>query len=236
MVFELEVSRVTTFASEDTNLNRKLGWSLCLLTLALCVSSLPAAAGDYAYNNLGSPASYQCCTGWTIGGSQSLVGLVEDAQQFTAAVGGNVSQIDVALGFVTGDNMATVSLWTNNNGAPGTELFSAGVSNQPVFGQSTSQLSTIMVSGVNITAGEQYFVVIEADNVTWDAWNLNDTGAVGLLDQNSGSGWNQFQGSTLGGFDVQVNGGGTTPEPSSFLLLGTGVFGAFCTIRRKLNR
>jgi PEP-CTERM motif len=222
--------------AEDTNL-KKPGWLLCMLALALCASSLPAMAG-VAYTNL-QGGTYQMSTGWTVGGAGSPVGLVEDAELFTSAVSGNVNQIDVALGFVEGNNPGTtsISLWTDVGGAPGVNLsglLQAPAS--PTFGSTDSILTTVAVPGTAIVAGQQYFVVIFADNITWDAWNWSNS-ATGQLDQNSGSGWNQFQGQPTGGMDILTGGGGgTTPEPSSVLLLGTALVAAFGVVRRKLNR
>jgi hypothetical protein len=83
-------------------------------------------------------------------------------------------------------------------------------------------------------AGQTYFVVIFAADDAWEAWNWNATGAVGLLDQNSGNGWNQFPDNIEGAFDV-ITGGTTTPEPGTFVMLGTGALALAGAFRRKFG-
>ena len=209
--------------------------TLAFFGLAMCLVALPVMA-DTAYSNLGNPPTYNCCQGWTVGGQNSVVGLIRDAEQFTSATSGSVNQIDVALGWVLGTDAATVSLWTSVNDLPGTQLGSWGVSNMPVFGSTSTQLTSITgITGVSVTAGAQYFLVIDAASDAWEAWNLNTTGATGLLLQDSGSGWNSFPDQADGAFDV-LTGNTTTPEPSSLLMLGAGLAGLAGTLRKRLVR
>jgi hypothetical protein len=71
-----------------------------------------------------------------------------------------------------------------------------------------------------------------------ELWNFNNQGVNGsheLFSNDGGQSWQNNGFGPLGAFDV-IGGGGSTPEPSSVLLFGTGLLGMFATIRRKLNR
>ena len=130
------------------------------------------------------------------------------ANQFTSVASGSVTQIDIAVGYASGVNTFYASLWTSNNGLPGTQLarwdnLSSGTS----FGQCCGVVS-IMTTGLSLVAGNQYFLVLGPENIssnTLEWWNLNNTGVTGLDPYSTDGGftWNSNGIKTLGAFDVK---------------------------------
>ena len=158
--------RVTTIASSPGSANAP-------------VVDITDGALKTIYNNFSSYplGRYWCCSGWTISGPDSLIGDdIAAAMPFTAPGNANVTKIIVGVGYVTGANGVTVSLYDDSGGLPGTSLGSLDNTGLPQFGSCCTVVKSNV--GIPITAGNKYWVVVSTGPNTldtWDAWNQNDT-------------------------------------------------------------
>jgi hypothetical protein len=112
---------------------------------------------------------------------------------FTPTKSTTIRTISVALGYVSGTNAATISLYTDSGGVPGKALVSQDVTDIANVGTCCSY-STIKARGVALTAGTQYWVVVGyAGGVGGAYTNTRDTVDSFLMAENNGSGWVAFE-------------------------------------------
>jgi hypothetical protein len=146
-------------------------------------------------------AVYNCCVGWNVTGSASLVGeQTWTATAFTPKAAVTLTEIQIAIEYVAGTNGAIVTLNTDAKGVPSKKvLHKWNFSNLHAAG-SCCDLSTGKVkSGVKLAKGKQYWIVAMCPSDTWDAWNLNSTGVLGTFaQQNNGGTWSVFTNSDVG--------------------------------------
>ncbi len=191
------------------------------------------------YSNLGTGTDvYYCCEGWTISGTGSIGAYQSIAEEFQVGMNGNAGQIDVGVGYVEGNPQIDVLLYQGNSPG-GTKL--GEWDNLPLSQSFGGCCGLVTITGLSIpvSTGTNYWLVVQPlslSDTLWGAWNFSNS-ATGQMDFSTDGGqtWNNGGVTNQGAFDVLSGPPGTTPEPTSLLLFGTGVLGAIGAFRRKIK-
>ena len=196
---------------------------------------------DTLYSNLGTGTDvYQAGIGWTISGTGILGFSQSIGDEFQVTSNGSVSQIDVAVGYVEGTNSFKISLNSDSGGLPGAALMTWDNLASPYnFGSCCELLTISGITGLNLTTGTNYWLVVapeSSSSTLWGAWNFsNSTNGNQAVSSDGGVTWSNGGFTNQGAFDVLGGPTGTTPEPTSLLLFGSGLVGAVAAFRRKMK-
>ena len=215
---------------------------LCTIAVILgACAATPARADSVAFSNLGSPNAFSTSTGWEVYPG------VDVATQFTTSGNVAVSQIDVAVGNITGvpagvSNGVNFAIYTGASGSPAS-LFASfpELTSFTDFGsgQCAGLACTVEtlkpVGTLSLQGGVPYWLVASAGGASTDAvWNSSDlAGNTVEMNQNGGT-WMTGIG-VAGAFDVigsvtdsssgstSTSVGSPVPEPPVALLLAIGL-------------
>jgi hypothetical protein len=161
------------------------------------------------YSNLALSYSYDSGTGWTESGPFSSVGSSTlQAMAFKPTKGTYLlTQLDLAISYLSGTNGYTLELRNDNHGKPGQKIASWVVTGLPTFGATSMGLETIKVKGlIMLLKGSQYWLVPKVNSDEWAAWNydsLNPVATGKLATSNDGgSTWTIYNNVVNGAYDV----------------------------------
>lgn len=127
------------------------------------------------------------------------------ANGFTPTANHTVTEIQVGVTWVEGPNLVILSLNEDNGGKPGKTLYITQFSNLPTFGACCTLQTATLTTGVPVTQGTQYWVVLRTSPTnqgTWGVWNNNFKDLQGPFSNSLGNGWFQQSTQELGAFAV----------------------------------
>lgn len=157
----------------------------------------PSSAPRVIFSNIGPSKTnaYNDTTGYYILGPNNSVGLSEQAigVPFTPRTSAHVSQLLVAVQWISGTSLVNVGLYSDSGGTVGSLLASAQSSAIPTFG-TCCKLVDVTIPSTAVSGGSQYWIVAWSDDANapdftgvFDASNLaNIAGDVGQ------AGWFSF--------------------------------------------
>jgi hypothetical protein len=217
---------------------KRVGLAALFLSMAVAMASLPASA-DELFTTLGPPGDYYNLGGWFVSGG--MFGNAVEGNSFTLSSSATISDAILGLGDVYGPSSPVdVYIESDNGGSPDIILASltqVGTIPNVITG---GGLISFTCSGVacDLAAGNYWLVAVETDYSTGQDWFTTAYGATTNLAQGySGipTGLTVIPNSWEEAFQIDGSPDAPTPEPSSFLLLGSGLAGLAGLIKRKLT-
>lgn len=204
-----------------------------IVAAIFCLSLAAPARADVIFSNLGIGDSYVLGTAWSIGGVEFADS--DQGSPFTASSDSVFDSIEVAFTWNGGGNAGDIWLMSDVNGAPGDILEAFHFTDLPDFGSTSSALATgVSTLHPLLLEGNQYWVIATASVNAFMTFNFNATGDFGLAGRVNGGPWVTNPSFEAGAF--RVNGTpavSAVPEPTSILLLGSGLISAEWKRRRR---
>lgn len=134
--------------------------------------STPSNAAGYVVSTLdkGTVGTYFCCYGNTLSGPSSFFGAAYGvAEQFIPSTSATISKAVAAVGYVSGSDKVTLTLYADNgSNSPGSVIASGHGTTSTQFGFCCG-LVTAKLGSHNLTAGTPYWVGITVGGADFDA-------------------------------------------------------------------
>lgn len=206
---------------------RKLSFLLFATALFVNLNAV-AASATVLYNDVTSDSYVTGSVFPVYGTTLWPPGPVAAASEFTPTATGNVTDIGVLMdyrGYPGSTNQFAVEVFNSTSNAPSSLLWTSSPTTYTApSNYTTGTLVDVSVSGLTLTAGQNYFLAVVASDPNSDMdWHQDLNGVTGLSYQLIGGTWSSLSSGNLGAFEVLDN--TPTPIPAAAWLLGSGLMG-----------